>query len=62
MYVEERMYLLQVGKAPEYFKHYEETGMQIQLRHLPNTQFAREHRAEKTGCSVESRARIGIPG
>ena len=36
MYVEERMYLLQVGKAPEYFKHYEETGMKIQLRHLPN--------------------------
>ena len=36
MYVEERMYLLQVGKAPEYFKHYEEAGMKIQLRHLPN--------------------------
>ena len=36
MYVEERMYLLQVGKAPEYFKHYEEVGMKIQLRHLPN--------------------------
>lgn len=36
MYVEERMYLLQVGKAPEYFKHYEEHGMRVQLKHLPN--------------------------
>ena len=36
MYVEERMYLLQVGKAPEYFRHYEEAGMKIQLKHLPN--------------------------
>ena len=36
MYVEERMYLLQVGKAPEYFKHYEAEGMRVQLKHLPN--------------------------
>lgn len=36
MYVEERMYLLQVGKAPEYFKLYESEGMKVQLRHLPN--------------------------
>jgi len=36
MYVEERMYLLQIGKAPEYFKHYEEHGMKVQLKHLPN--------------------------
>ncbi len=36
MYVEERMYLLHPGKAPEYFKHYEEVGMKVQLRHLPN--------------------------
>jgi hypothetical protein len=36
MYVEERMYLLQVGKAPEYFKQYEEHGMKVQLKHLPD--------------------------
>jgi hypothetical protein len=36
MYVEERMYLLHPGKAPEYFKHYEEVGMKVQMRHLPN--------------------------
>jgi hypothetical protein len=36
MYVEERMYLLQVGKAPEYFKHYEAEGMRVQLKHLPH--------------------------
>jgi hypothetical protein len=36
MYVEERMYLLQVGKAPEYFKHYENEGMRVQLKHLPH--------------------------
>jgi hypothetical protein len=36
MYVEERMYTLQVGKAPEYFKHYETEGMAVQLRHLPH--------------------------
>lgn len=36
MYVEERMYLLHPGKAPEYFKHYEEFGMPVQLRHLPH--------------------------
>ncbi len=36
MYVEERMYLLQVGKAPEYFKQYEAEGMRVQLKHLPH--------------------------
>ena len=36
MYVEERMYTLHVGKAPEYFKHYEGEGMAVQLRHLPH--------------------------
>ena len=36
MYVEERMYTLQVGKVPEYFKMYESEGMAIQTRHLPN--------------------------
>ena len=36
MYVEERMYTLQVGKAAEYFKTYEEHGLAIQLRHLPH--------------------------
>ena len=36
MYVEERMYVLQIGKAAEYFKNYEEFGLKVQLRHLPN--------------------------
>ena len=36
MYVEERMYTLQVGKAPEYLKLYETEGMAVQLRHLPH--------------------------
>jgi hypothetical protein len=36
MYVEERIYTLQVGKAGEYFKNYEEFGMKVQLKHLPN--------------------------
>ncbi len=36
MYVEERNYTLQVGKAAEYFKNYEEFGMKVQLRHLPH--------------------------
>ena len=29
MYVEERMYTLQVGKAAEYFKYYEEFGLKV---------------------------------
>jgi hypothetical protein len=36
MYVEERMYVLQVGKAAEYFRNYEEFGLKPQLRHLPH--------------------------
>ena len=36
MYVEERMYTLQVGSAAQYFKNYEEFGMKVQLRHLPH--------------------------
>ena len=36
MVVEERMYLLQPGKVPEYFKLYESEGMAIQLKHLPH--------------------------
>ncbi len=36
MYVEERMYTLQIGRAPEYFKLYESEGMAIQTRHLPH--------------------------
>ena len=36
MYVEERMYVLQVGKAAEYFKNYEQFGMKVQLKHLPD--------------------------
>ena len=36
MYVEERMYTLQVGKAAEYLKNYEEHGLAIQLKHLPH--------------------------
>ena len=36
MYVEERMYTMQVGKAPEYLRMYETEGMAIQTKHLPN--------------------------
>jgi len=36
MYVEERMYVLHPGKVPEYFRHYEERGMKVQLKHLPH--------------------------
>jgi len=36
MYVEERMYTLQVGTAGQYFKNYEEFGMKVQLKHLPH--------------------------
>ena len=36
MYVEERMYTVQVGKAAEYLKHYENEGMAVQLKHLPH--------------------------
>jgi hypothetical protein len=36
MYVEERMYTLQVGKAAEYLKHYGSEGMAVQLKHLPS--------------------------
>ena len=36
MYVEERMYRLHAGKAAEYFKNYEEFGLKVQLKHLPN--------------------------
>jgi hypothetical protein len=36
MYVEERSYTLQVGKAAEYFKNYEQFGMKVQLKHLPD--------------------------
>ena len=32
MYVEERMYRLKIGTAPEYFRHYQSEGMQVQLR------------------------------
>ena len=36
MYVEERIYTLQIGKAGEYFKNYAESGLKVQLRHLPH--------------------------
>lgn len=36
MYVEERMYTLHIGKAPEYFRIYEADGMPTQTRHLPH--------------------------
>jgi len=35
MYVEERMYTLKVGTAPEYLKYYQNDGMKVQLKHLP---------------------------
>lgn len=36
MYVEERIYTVQVGKAAEYLKHYENEGMAVQQKHLPH--------------------------
>jgi len=36
MFVEERMYRLKIGTVPEYFRHYQGEGMQVQLRHLPH--------------------------
>jgi len=36
MYVEERMYVLQAGKAAEYFRNYEAFGMKVQAKHLPH--------------------------
>jgi hypothetical protein len=36
MYVEERMYTLQVGTAEQYFENYEKFGMKVQQRHLPH--------------------------
>jgi len=36
MYVEERVYTLQIGKAAEYFRNYEQFGMKVQLKHLPH--------------------------
>src|SRR5258706_16438529 len=36
MYVEERMYTLKVGTAPEYLRHYQNEGMKVQLKHLPH--------------------------
>ena len=36
MFVEERMYRLKIGAVPEYLKHYQETGMAVQLKHLPH--------------------------
>ena len=36
MYVEERMYTLHPGTAPEYLKHYQNDGMKVQLKHLPH--------------------------
>ncbi len=36
MFVEERVYTVQPGKAREDLKNYEEIGMQAQLRHLPH--------------------------
>jgi hypothetical protein len=36
MFVEERMYRLKIGAAPEYLKHYENEGLKVQLKHLPH--------------------------
>ena len=36
MYVEERIYALQAGAAPEYLRHYEAEGVSIQTKHLPH--------------------------
>jgi hypothetical protein len=36
MYVEERIYVLNFAKVPEYFRLYEAEGLAIQTRHLPH--------------------------
>ena len=36
MFIEERMYRLKIAAVPEYLKHYQESGMHVQLRHLPH--------------------------
>ena len=36
MIIEERMYILQVGKVGEFLKAYETTGMPLQLKYLPH--------------------------
>jgi NIPSNAP len=36
MYVEERMYTLKPGTAPEYLNYYQTHGMKVQLKHLPH--------------------------
>jgi|SRR6187200_24240 hypothetical protein len=36
MIIEERMYILHAGKVPEFLKHYETSGMPLQLKHLPH--------------------------
>ena len=36
MYVEERMYTLKAGTAPEYLRYYQNDGMKVQLKHLPH--------------------------
>ncbi|MSQ49546.1 MAG: NIPSNAP family protein [Betaproteobacteria bacterium] len=36
MFVEERMYTLQIGTTAEYFRNYEEFGLKVQLKHLPH--------------------------
>ena len=36
MYVEERIYRLKIGATPEYLKHYAESGLAVQTRHLPH--------------------------
>jgi hypothetical protein len=36
MFVEERMYRLKIGAVPEYLKLYQDSGMAVQLKHLPH--------------------------
>ena len=36
MFVEERMYTLKIGAVPEYLRHYQNDGMNVQLKHLPH--------------------------
>lgn len=36
VYIEERIYVLQFSKVPEYFRLYEAEGLAIQTRHLPH--------------------------
>ena len=55
MYVEERMYTLKVGTAPQYLKHYQNEGMKVQLKHLPHM-WACESLDQRDKCRAQMQA------